>query len=539
MPAWQGIAGPNFLSDAPPRVVARCVEGQSHAWLEDVSHEFVFSTRRRTRRWLVILVLLPCLALIVGTWLLLFGGRLQAWYRGEADLHGNRQYRPPHPVDRARLARTDMSTVHRLLLPRWGAAVGRDHFGARHAIRTLRREVGDPNLLELLEELHELGQQRPHRHASRIFYLTWAYNTYMDHNRLPWQLEIDVYLDPRPRLLLKTYHVLHELKLQMGDARFNGRLLMRADHSGPAERSLGRAGGHQEGAQVIVDRVHEVSVDWIWPMMDPEVRPADQLAELFGARIREEARRALRRQAHDTLRRTAADRATLIRVVRTINGRQCSSFRIHGIPHDGLNAFQLARIIRTAKTEKRRVQYKRKRRREPGRVTKHEGDHQECPAVTMKEADRLTAASVRLQHARGLRRSLGALLAWVSRGVMVHEARHAADDLAGGHPQCRGCPDELGRGGEAELSAYLASFADEKTGNLNLYQACLALALGLRGGSGAAIRLASRKLGYACRRGPHEDLYRTSGDLERSLLGRSEAVVLDGSFPDILPLPER
>jgi hypothetical protein len=241
------------------------------------------------------------------------------------------------------------------------------------------------------------------------------------------------------------------------------------------------------------------------------------------------------------MRQTAADRATLIRVVHGINGRRCSSFSIHGIPHDGLNAFQLARIIRSAKSEKKRLQYERARRRKSGgkRDGDDPGSERDCPAVTMKEADRLTAASVRLQHARGLRRALGALLSWVARGVMVHEARHAADDLVGGQPRCRGCPEELGRKGEAELSAYLASFADERTGHLNLYQACLALALGLRGGSGAAIRLASRELGYACRRGPRDDLYRTASELERSLLGRSEAVVLQGYFPGVLPLPER
>ena len=69
-----------------------------------------------------------------------------------------------------------------------------------------------------------------------------------------------------------------------------------------------------------------------------------------------------------------------------------------------------------------------------------------------------------LSEQQGLQEAVGELVAWVSRGVVVHEARHISDVASGrvvdGNYLCDGCEDGLSPWARAEASAYLSSLAE-------------------------------------------------------------------------------
>ncbi|MFU8807041.1 MAG: hypothetical protein ACNA8W_24755, partial [Bradymonadaceae bacterium] len=49
-----------------------------------------------------------------------------------------------------------------------------------------------------------------------------------------------------------------------------------------------------------------------------------------------------------------------------------------------------------------------------------------CPRITYEEADTLRSISRRLQSDKILKDALGAMIAWLTRNVAVHEAHHVA-----------------------------------------------------------------------------------------------------------------
>ncbi len=469
-------------------------------------------------RWKVACIL-AAVVLGLGSLVLfiLHGEVLASWIKGETDLWGDFDYDPPHSVDRRKLAGSDLEQVHRELLPAWGIAMGSLMDRAPAAMEKLRARVKDPNLLELLDELHRLTTEDPDKNSERIFYLLRAWNRYLDRNKQPWHVDGAIRLRPHPFLYLKVYRVDADLRVRVAAESIRARLLRRVDGTNVVELYLGSASRHQDGAMVVVDRILEFAMDELWPLMGPPGAGAEASPlTRFGPRVRKEAQGVLPAATLALLSRTAPARATLTASMKHINAQaRCGSrFRVLAISHSGLSA--------RAKSMIRSV------------ALRDQGAS--CPAITPAAAEEMIAASAVLEATRGLDAAVGALAAWVARGVTIHEARHVADDrranLETSAPACAACPGDMGRQQIAELSAYLASFATRDAGYLNLMQACSAADKSSRGPNRGAILAAVKALGGACgEKGPPADLYTRAAALERRFFGRSETITLPANFP--------
>ena len=475
----------------------------------------------RRRRVLVVTLLLAfgLCAAIVGA----RGRALAAWLRGEGDLAGNPRYLPAHPVDRAALGRIDLERLHAELIPDWAAAAaangergGRARAAAALAA-VLAAVAPDANLTALFTELAHRVARSPLRDAARIDWLVWAWSDYLDRAGLPWRLEGGVRLGGgRASFVAKTYHSTAELRVTVGERPYRARLLERADWTNVYELYLGEASRADEGALVVVDRVRDFAVERVWPLLDASIDATrTPLDRAFAAAIRAEVAAALPPRSVAVLRDTAPAHWTVREAVEAIHFRhRCGSDLVVEIfPWEGLPPAGRALLRRAAL-----------------------GDHDPiCPEVTAGEAKALIGASERLEHAERLVEALEGLVAWLARGVTVHESRHAADDdRADGLRtplDCRGCPGGLDTGARAELSAYLASFAAPGTGYASLFQACE-----MEDEEGtphaAALAFVRARLGTGgCKAAPPSDLYARARDLEESLFDRAEAISLPASFP--------
>ncbi len=470
-------------------------------------------------RWKVALILcLVALALGSLVFFITCSETLETWAAGETDLWGDFRYDPPHDTNSKRLAASDLERVHRRLLPAWGIALGSMLSRAPAEMQRLRASIKDPNLLDLARELDRLASEDPARHSKRIFYLLRAWNTYLDRNGQPWHVDGGVRLSPRAFLYLKVYRVVADMRVKVAGEPMRARLLRRVDNTNVVELYLGSASQHQDGAMVVVDRISEFAQNQLWPLLATPGKEAAPLSR-FGPRVRAEARRELPPAAVTLLTRLAPARAALVHGMREINAQaRCGSrFRVLAIPHRGLSERARATLWRVAL-------------RDAG---------SRCPAITAEGVQAMVAASDRLAAAPGLDAAVGALTAWVARGVTVHESRHVADDarvnLETSAPACEACPNDMDRATRAELSAYLASFAAREVGYLNLMQACSAVAKSSGGANHNAIVAAARALGAACAgAGPPTDLYARAAALERKYFGRSDAIVLPADFPATL-----
>jgi hypothetical protein len=150
--------------------------------------------------------------------------------------------------------------------------------------------------------------------------------------------------------------------------------------------------------------------------------------------------------------------------------------------------------------------------------------------VTLAEAATIEQESAVLAQTRHLEAALDALTDHMMRGVAVHETRHVADEHrahAFTRPlRCPACPRELGVLARAEVSAYLASFADEATGVTSLHQACR-VANGTHANAIALGYLLPRLLPDGCAAGPPPDLHKRARQLEQALFGRSQPITLE------------
>ena len=147
-----------------------------------------------------------------------------------------------------------------------------------------------------------------------------------------------------------------------------------------------------------------------------------------------------------------------------------------------------------------------------------------------KDGAEATAARERLAAEPGLGDALGALSAWVTRAVAVHELRHAADLQRGdATPRCTGCSPALGSTARAELSAYLAGVADASVSALSLYQACAGAQPGAPAGAAVAA-LSPRVLPDGCAGGPPRDAAARATALSVELYGGRPPVVI-GDVP--------
>jgi len=478
--------------------------------------------RAPARRRLAALAL--AVAVVLGGPLLYSWARpaVASWLRGERDAWGNPRYEPPHRIPRAAVARIDMEQVNADLIPTWVIALGhsrRDGTRAEAAVAygDLRIALGpDVNLITLFDELDTLLREDAFEGASRIDYLLWAYNQYLDRNGIPWRLEANLRMrrGRPPVLSTRTYRVLSDLR-SVDDGRL--RLVRRADGTNVTEGFLGHTPRRDEGALVMVDRVLDFAVHNLWPALHPGLDGRlDDMQRSFAPFVRAEAYAALTREQYKLLGETAVDQMALIEVAASIHARHAcgSGFWVWGLPYNGLPL--------------------------EDRLALRDGLERSvdaaCPEVTRDEAARMIGASERLGVAAGLERGLEALATWAARGIALHELQHVTD---GESIACEGgCPEDEET--MAEVSAYLTSFASPEVGYAALLQAC---AQSLAGGAGPADRaltfIERRLLPAGCTGAPPADLHERAERLTSSLFVHRRRAVLPDAFPQAVPLLTR
>jgi len=484
--------------------------------------EFFARMERRRRRNLILLFAVPTLLLTGAIAWDRHEERVKGWARGELDIRGQRVFTPPHP-SAPRPDTGAMRWLHVQSLPTWIIALNQSPEAAGHHMdRTLAR-LKDPNMRHLLRRLQRLVRQDMVANARRIFYLVWAWNSYLDSHDLPWRLDASIRAHPRRMLLMRSYRVVHDLRVTVGSRDHRSRLLQRVDQTNIVDNYFGFTEQGDQGSFVVLDNIHSFVSDHVWPLLasGPDFVARDELQRRFAPDLRREARTQLDSTHHATLRQEAPARSTLVAAVRAINDRhRCGSdMGLSFVPFNGFSRSWQRRFYNLA----------------------IQGASDPCPAVTAAEFVDLTLASQRLRQRDGLAPAVRALTAWFARGISAHESRHMADELGSGAglggPSCQGCPDDLGPLARAELSAFLASFSLPGSGYLHLYQACITAQRAPHHSHGRAVTFASRSLDDACENGPPRGLYRRAAALRRRLFGAHEPVTLPRDFPRDVPLP--
>jgi hypothetical protein len=450
-------------------------------------------------------------ALVVTTLLLVCGApRFGEWWRGERGWTGERQFVPTETPDRN--AGIDWALLHQRLLPRWGLGLGwgrgsTEEQAAFDAVFAQLRK--DPNLARLVLELRAVARNNAARQSRRIEYLGWAWNDYLAGLGVPWYLECSVDAGTN-RLLVQSYRIQARATAQVGLRAYPLLVLERADRVGAHDGALGRARVHDGLGQVLVGGVREQAELWVWPLLDRLGSHANHGDTGFARPVSAEVQAALGPEHFAALSRTAPAFHALLGLRASILERQepGSHLRMSLPPVRGYAPGFRAELERMADTDQ----------------------FSACPTLTLPEADRVDLESEALARTPGLEAALGRLTAHLVRGVAVHEARHVADEdqaHTSGEPLgCPGCPGELGVAARAEVSAYLASFADQATGISSLYQACHVARS--TGANAVALGYLLRELlPGGCSQGPPSDLYTRASRLEQRLFHRSEPIALE------------
>lgn len=448
------------------------------------------------------------------------GEAVDAWMRGETDWRGRVVYEPPFPLDRAALGRVDLERVHRRLLTRWARAVGRattppGRWRARWAFEDLRSAVApDRNLEALVRELDEHLRTDPVGRAVRMDYLLWAWNDYLEAAGEAFRVEASLVVrQERVRLVPRTYRVLSDATNEHG-ARV--RVLRRLDRSGPVEPWLGRTAREADGAAIPVDRVLHFAIHEVWPLLDgrlDHLAPARVRGLLPG--VRAEAEAELDAASWRVLSETAEDVRALLDATRSIEARHgCgATFRVFELPYRGLSPRSVAMIELALEASRDAA----------------------CPDLTLDEATQIVSASERLGRTGGIEGAIEALTMLVARSVASHELRHVEDGPAR-TLACPGCDPETPALVRAELSAYLAAFADERTGYLAALQACgrPETELGLQ--TVAAETAIGAVIPGGCEGAAPSDFHARARAAERRLFGERAVASVPSAFPATLAL---
>ena len=449
--------------------------------------------------------------------------------RGELDLLGRAVFVTGHAQGTDGV---DWTVVHTTLLPRWMMAMSqrprtehdrtqragrRAEAASQRAYTRLRFALrADHNLVELFDELDGLLRSDPLGEAERIDYLLWAYNYYLDRNDVPWRVEATMHLrrDRTPAFYTRSYEVIADM--QEGDERL--RLVRRVDLTNIDEGFLGHTTGRNEGALVMVNQTLQFAVRRIWPLLNGSLDQwVDPSLRHVAPHVREQARQALSEEQMALLEETAVDELALIEVADAIEARhECGSeFRVYGLPWNGLAPPDQRALVDALDRSQNR----------------------ECPEVTLSEAARMIGASQRLGETAGLRDAVEHLSTFVAGAVSVHELRHAAD--RNDSRECVGCPAGMSAAAIDELSAYLASFADERFGYVALAQACAMEddVAGSLSPHAQALALALPDLMEGgCRAGVPDGLRERALALDARYFGPRRSVGVPRSFPRRLQL---
>ncbi|MEZ4239988.1 MAG: hypothetical protein R3F59_28325 [Myxococcota bacterium] len=421
-------------------------------------------------------------------------------------------------VDREALAEVDLAAVHEELVTDWVLSSG----GMKSMqFRRIRREAGkDPNLGALLDRMELLMDVDPVLNAPELLGLVSTWNAYLTTAGEPWRLAGEVQVgDGGGQLLMKAYRVIwREGTVRVGDHRFPAEIRRRADRTSLPDAWLGHMHDHRDGVVILLDGVTGFALDHVWPLLDPLLEDElDPLQRAFAPSVRAEVAAWLTPEELAALEATAEDRYWMNRAAEAIHGRhQCgAAFYVARVPWDGMSGRDLATLQQAATLDA----------------------DAPCPDVTETEALVFAVRSSHVRHTPGVRQALEHLAGLVGRAVAVHEARHAADDLAlDGQPiPCLGCPPQTTHLGALEGSAYAASFAHPETGALAMYQACALDPDRAPERTAMVSFLAERLDPHGCAAGAPDDRVRRAEALQREIFGRAEPVSVP-ELPSSLPV---
>lgn len=425
-------------------------------------------------------------------------------------------YRPAHE---ANLGAIDLAQVHGPLWTTWVVAAASDDAEARSAAEAAMRAAiaDDPNLSALFDELAtivnglELGTRR---RAQRARWLTGAWNQYLDANAMPYFIDAQVRLGPRPMYVAVSYAVTADGTATVGGEPHRVRALDRLDTLNVRETYSGYVSTASDGALIIADRAMQFAIDRLWPALATTTTttvsgtPA-RLRATFGAAISAEAERALSPAAFAALRETAQARAEAVAAFEAVEARRhCSDFILRPVPWHGHEPDALDRLERWVSDD-------------------------ECPGITVDELAALRRVTEVARARTDLWPALAELARWRSRGVATHELRHAADDVDAEDDDdlpCEICPASSHVRVRAELSAYLAEFAWSEAPAVALFDACF-VAEEAQTEHGQAVAIALREGSWRCDRVP-EEITATARGLELEAFGRSEAIEIGDVFRD-------
>lgn len=423
----------------------------------------------------------------------------------------------PLTVDKRALGQIDLEAVHAELVPSWVVARGAMR---PLQLKVLRKELRpDRSLVAIVERIGMLSEADPVLNAAELKALVATWNAYLDAAGEPWRMEGEVVVNQGDDLFaLRTYRVIYDGHTRVGKHMYRTRLQRRADDTTQVETYLGHVQSWKEGVLLLHDRIRDYTLDEVWVLLDPDLPVGDEpVRRAFLQPLRDEVRQALGDDVADQLSAAAGHRRAMLDVVGQVHARhRCGSqFLISRVPWNGFEPADVARL----------------------EVHAAAAAHQDCPDVTPEEARVLVASSRWLREQEGLREDLDGLIAWVAGAVVIHEARHAADDDGrvgfGTALECLACPPELERVGVLEASAYMASFAAPKRGVLAMYQACR-LDPKQTPVRAAAVAFLVERLGTTCAEGPPPDLVERGRGVEVELFGRITPVDLV-DFPVGLP----
>lgn len=473
---------------------------------------------RRARAKNIAAILIAIFSTLLVGWLLL-GDRIKRTYRKASIEIGAKE----------RLANmTTLERVHAELLPAWVISSSNKREDTPEKFKQLLDALAeDQNARSIIEDLGKLtadGDTLTER-GEEILDTVKLWNRYMDKAGQPWWVDGNIFIGPGNTFFyIKAYKILGDFEVAVsgGDkTTYRTRMATRVDRTNIVESFLGHASPHQDGAIILTDRLYDVSLREVWPILATEVFEGSSPREkLFASKVREEAKRHLPEETLEILSEHAATRAELEATLRAIRERRScgSKFSITDLPWDGMPQDQIDLLYRYAERDR----------------------YADCPSIKEEEIRIIIDASEALRDEDDLKKAAEELVAHVARAVTVHEARHVADHHranAFDEPMpCEKCDAyRLSRSARTELSAYLASFASEEVGYTALYQAC---GLDLTRGTphARALRMILPMLGVDCETKIPDDLQARAKKLEVEFFGRSDTITLPEAYPTSLEL---
>lgn len=417
-------------------------------------------------------------------------------------------------VDREALAYVDLQLIHEELIPDWVVSSG--GMKRMHFERILREVSRDKNLSAILARMRVLFEDDPVRHASELLSLVRVWNDYLAKAGEPWRLAGEIRANQEAVLHLKSYRVISEgSQVTVGSEVFTAEIRRRVDSTTLVDSWLGSMHDHEDGVVILLDSVAQFALDQVWIMLDPYLdEHLDPVARAFAPAVREEIEAALGSDLSLALQHTAEDRYWMSRARDAIHDRHScgSSFVVARIPWDGLDSKDIATLQRSAELTS------------------------PCPEVTETEALLFAVRSNHIRSEPKIAEAVERLLGAVAGAVVIHEARHAADDrlLQGQSIPCVGCPDGTSHTAALEGSAYAASFSHPRWGALSLYQAC-ALSESHVPERTAMIRFLADQISEGgCESPPPLDLAERARRVELRVFGHGDPIDLV-DFPVSLP----